>query len=86
MSVFVAGALVGEVLMMLQCHFSWQGQYLVRLQCQFSWQGQYFLTCLRCSLDESHWQGCVNVSTGSKSWQGRCSRALPFRGRRGSSW
>ena len=62
----MAGAIFGEGHMMLECHFSWQGQCLVKLQCHFLWQAQHFVTFLSCNCDESHWQGCVNVSTGSK--------------------
>ena len=39
----MAGAIFGEVLMMLEYHFSWQGQCLVKLQCHFSWQAQYLV-------------------------------------------
>ena len=32
MVLFVAGALFGEVGVILECHFSWHAQYLVKLQ------------------------------------------------------
>ena len=52
MSLFVAGAALGEVqkcyfswqvqdLVKLQRHFSWQVQHLVRFKCHFAWQAQY---------------------------------------------
>ena len=57
MSLFVAGAVFGEVQVSLfvagaisfggrrksKCHFSWQAQYLVKSKCLFSWQAQYFV-------------------------------------------
>ena len=57
-----------------QCYpvvFSWQVQHVVLVRFAISWQVQHFVTWRSGCLDESHCQGCANMTQCQKSWQGQ---------------
>ena len=73
----MAGEVLGEVGVMLELRFSWQGQYLVMSGCHFSWQGQALQMggCEMTSSMVESWSGHARIIVGSAThWNDRFIR------------